>query len=348
MRRFKHAVSITLVFLCCAASIYLGTSGASADDRPRIRRAIERLGDLRFMPSRPAPASELADETPESEAPDAPEVDPYKGFEQWCEPLNPTPCTSDDQCALARDGRPRRCIKPWWTARGETLKVCAGKWPTKHEQKWRKDRLAAIVDHVCGRGCDEDQLAAFLGIVAARESSWRPWKSHRLNGDVRANRDAWADQRARYTGNPHYAARDRWQGYGMFGQNSPLGVHFWDPMAPPEVLCREVESVSVYLERARGAARKQEFLGIDPTWATVHAAVAGGKIRPSAKSIENFRKVAARVGLRGDDPVTPRSFGRGLRDDVRLRRLDADLLRTSLDARFGAVFRARSVDHLER
>lgn len=341
MRRLKSLLTITLAIGSVVVFVHLLSSIAYALDPPQLRRVTYRFGELRFEPPTPVEpriSVPALDNTP------TPHVDPYDGFAKWCEPLHPTACTRDEECSRGRDGRARRCIKPWWTAPGEKLKVCAGSWPTRHEQKWRKARLAAIVEHICGRGCDESDLTAFLGIVAERESSWRPWKSHRLNGDVKANRETWSSKRSLYTENPHYAQRDRWQGYGLFGQNSPLFVYLWDPQAPPEVLCREVEAVSTYLERARTSARKQADLGIDPTWATVHAAVAGGKIRPSERSIEAFARVAARAGLDGNARVTPRSFGRGFGDDVRLRRIGADVLRTSLDARFGAVFRARSND----
>jgi hypothetical protein len=260
-------------------------------------------------------------------------ADGYAGASSWCEGFVASACTSDDEChVLSRPhGRSLRCVRPYWAKKGDDTKVCASKWPSRREQAWRQQRLTAIVDSLCRGRCNAKELAAFLGVVAVRESTWRPWKAHRLNGDVRANRETWAQMAKKYAGNPYYRDRERWQGYGLFGENSPLFVYLWDPMAPPEVLCREVEAVVTYVERARIAARKQHNLGLRPTWATVHAALAAGEVRPRPETLARFRKQAARVGLNADRAVDERSFGRPLGTTVAARRLAAEILRARVD-----------------
>jgi len=132
---------------------------------------------------------------------------------------------------------------------------------------------------------------------------------------------------------PHYDDRERWQGYGLFGQNAALFVHHWDPAAPPEALCREVEAVATYLAKARVALRKQQDLGVPTTWASVHAALAAGEVRPSSATLDRFRKQARkqRSSLDVDARISERSLGRGLGRDVLARRLAAEILRGRLD-----------------
>jgi len=273
------------------------------------------------------------------------ELEPYEGWNTWCERVVPAPCRTANDCAPAPDGRAQRCVTPYWAnkklPKAERPKVCASRWPGRHEQQWRRARLETIVAHVCRRpGCDPVELAAFVGTVAARESTWRPWKAHRLNGDLRANRTAWGRLAGKYRGNPHYRDRDRWQGLGDKGQNAALYVFLSDPQAPPEILCREVESTDTYLARARIAVNKQADLGLRPTWASVHAALATGNIRPSAAAVERFRPQARKAGIDPDERVSARDFGDRLGADVPSRRLAAEILRARVDARFGDRFEA--------
>ncbi len=267
-------------------------------------------------------------------------ADPYAGYQSWCEAPVPPPCRTDDDCRSLPSvaGRAQRCVRPWWS-RTAGDRVCASPWPGRREQAWRRARIEQVAKEISfsrnssgARGNARD-LAAFLVLVAGRESSLRPWKAHRLNGDVRANRTAWARMHERYRDSPHYDDRERWQGYGLFGQNSPLFVHHWDPAAPPEVLCREVEAVATYLAKARIALRKQADLGITPTWASVHAALAAGEVRPSKKTLDRFRNLARKRApdLDVDARISERSLGRSFGDDVLARRLFAELLRARLD-----------------
>jgi hypothetical protein len=264
-------------------------------------------------------------------------LEPYAGWRQWCESPIPQPCRADADCGPTPDGGEQRCVVPYWASTkvpvDEREHVCAAPFPRRSQQHRRAQRLAEVIAHVCKGSCNATDLTAFVSTVAARESTWRPWKAHRLNGDQKANRLAWERLEARYAGSRHYAQQWRWHGYGLFGQNSPLYVYLWDPKAPPEVLCRDIEATDTYLARARIVARKQHDLGVAPTWATVHAALATGNTRPPASAVERFRRQAKRQGLDADRRVTDDDFGRPLGTDVLSRRLAAELLRLRLDRR---------------
>jgi len=344
-------LSVLLVLCACACG------QARADDELRMSTAFAQV-QRQATPLPSAAVGGAQDRRP------APRVqhsrDGYEDAKSWCEPPVLRSCTTQADCddVVLPNGRTAKCARPYW-AKDEHTKVCAAKWPSRREREWREARLREIVSEICsGARCRPGELGSFLSLVAMRESTLRPWKAHRLNGDVRANREAWTLKAKRYGhehliekkkirgkgheriagvklrrgGNRYYADEQRWQGYGFFGQNSPLFVYLWDPAAPPEVLCREVEAVATYTERARVAATKQKNLGITPTWATVHAALAAGEVRPSLGAIERFRKQAKRVELDPDARVTPESFGRSLGSTVPARRLAAELLRVRIDA----------------
>lgn len=350
---------VVVALLCIATSLLIRVAFASSPS-PRLERWVSSIA---------LPQPELAEIRTDRPKPTR-RVESYAGYERWCEAVEPKPCRTAKDCGPAPDGRAQGCVEPWWASKhnrdlpaDERERVCASAWPGRGQQKWRRARLEAVVEHVCRRpGCDPKTLSAALGIVASRESTWRPWKAHRLGGDVRANRSAFVLKAKRYGheqvlerrkirgqtrevaidvalrrgGNRHYRDQSRWQGYGLFGQNSPLFVYLWDPAAPPEILCREVESIDTYLERARIAARKQSSLGVRPTWASVAAALGTGDVVPTAAAIERFRKPATRAGIDADAPVSARDFGEPLGADVPSRRLAAEILRSRIDARLGS------------
>jgi len=150
-----------------------------------------------------------------------------------------------------------------------------------------------------------------------RESTVRTWKRHRLDMDVRANREAWARNGPRYADNPHYPDRARWEhGLGLYGQISTRSWN-WDPMAPPEVLCRVVEGTETYLRIARRAWRKlrngvdcdrdgvREWHGSSddgPTWYDIHEAASRGKLCAKPRGFHRFVQRARNVDL---DPLRP-------------------------------------------
>jgi hypothetical protein len=254
--------------------------------------------------------------------------DPYEGWDRWCEGPT-TPCSRDADCAPDRTGRARKCIRPWWS---KDERVCAIPFAARGEVAATKAKVRRIVDGQCGSGCNAEKLWKFVSIVAARESSWRTWKQHRLDPDVRAAKHTWSKYAALYADNPHRAARQRWQGWGLLGQQSPTFAMLWDvDGAPPEVLCRPVVAVATYLSMARRAWRKQADLGIAPTWNTVHAAVSLGKVRPTEDALAGFRRQAERVGLDPDERIGLRQLGQVLGASPEARNataalLDADLL----------------------
>lgn len=239
---------------------------------------------LRIELDRPAPAPQ---------PPDA-----YATWRSWCEgPADP--CTKDSDCDADRTGRKRRCVRPYWS---KTEKVCSIPHARRGELELRKAEARMVVDAQCGRRCDEERLWAFVALVAGRESTWRTWKHHRLNPDVRASATSWARAKAKVAGNKHYAEQHRWQGWGLLGQQSGTFSWRWDPAAPPEILCRAPVAISTYLSCARSSFTKQRSLGITPTWESIHWACSGGQVRPPGPS-EDFRRRAVSVGLDPTEPI---------------------------------------------
>lgn len=329
---------LRLQLLSAVALVLVGLGAATmAAPEPSV------AADAEAPPQEPAPAPMMA--APHVEAPEpqvvevVEEVDPYAGWQSWCEPLDyETKCENHDDCAdIAHVGtRSLRCVHPWWAKWDRDYKVCAPGEVMRSERVWRDARLRELVGRLyfdeaehcpdwswtalgkekpdgrvpfprafrrtwangkatweqhwrcTQRTAPAEKLAAFLGVVYGRETSRRPWKRHRLNPDVNANRDAWVSQAGAYgwevellcangkkkckkkdrvianynpteSGeyNPHYGDRWRWQyGLGGYGKNSALGAQDWDPMAPPEVLCLEVPGTEAYLRDARTAIRK--------------------------------------------------------------------------------------------
>lgn len=149
--------------------------------------------------------------------------------------------------------------------------------------------------------CQPDKLQKLLALVAARESTWNNNTSHELNFDIKANQASYAKARRKgwYEDNPHFNNGERWQrGYGWYGFNASLHVFYWDRAAPPEILCRPVESTEIYLRKARGSFRKlwakygdsnertykldtgEEVKVKGVTWYDIHRAASTGKLEP--------------------------------------------------------------------
>lgn len=330
----NRRILVVVAILCIVTSLLIRVACVAS-----ASSGIERWT---LAPELPTRARELPERRRPSARPFSRKPDPYAGWDRLCEPVVAPPCSVDSDCSRSPDGRPQRCVVPWWADKpvpvAEREHVCAAPSPGAAERRWRKSRLDAVVEHVCRGGCSKRELGAFLALVAQRESTWRPWKIHRLNEDLRANRRAWARIAPKYSGNPHHRDPSRWQGMGLFGSNAALFAFLWDPAAPPEVLCREIESIDTYLARARIAARKQASLGLAPTWATVHGALATGDIRPTEGSLERFRGPARRAGIDPDARVSAGDFGQPLGQDVASRRLAAEILRGRIDLRLGHHF----------
>ncbi len=238
----------------------------------------------------------------------------------WCEPLDQPFCQTTSDCS---DGA--RCVTPWWAATGTETKVCARPMPTRAEKRWRSARLRVYVDHVCRRadGCEPNDLHAYLRVLVLRESTWRPWKRHRLTADLEAAASAWAQFRENFIGNPAAVDPDRWaSGVGPLGQIPARWLPRWDSMAAPEALCGDVEPYEAHMRAARYQVSKiangvecegRQFAGTarggGPSWYDV-SRVNSGKLCPgSAGHQEAFAGRARRVGLDPWAPVTQRDLG---------------------------------------
>ena len=204
------------------------------------------------------------------------------------------------------------------------------------EQGWECQREAA----------QANKLADFLWLVYYRETTGRPWKRHKLSPDLHANQLSWSrDRMARRYGwkvetskrgnvegftriahdaNEHYTQEHRWRaGLGPYGMNAAGWTATWDPHAPPEILCREVESTEAYLRRARQVWRKLKG-GVDcnrdgdvdyqrePTLGLIHRGASGGRICPRGGEVtlkDGFLRRMKRMGLNPDKPVLLSFFG---------------------------------------
>ncbi len=266
-------------------------------------------------PSLDAFALSLPPPPPNTTAPTR-RLDPRVG---WCEPIDLPLCREHSDCAADS-----HCVRPWW-AETDEAKVCARRNPDRDERRWRSDRLRVFVDHVCRRaaGCEPNDMHAYLRVLALRESTWRPYKRHRLNPDLEANAEAWAESGERFAGNP---AQDpaRWStGLGYYGQIPALALPLWDRLAPPETLCGEVESSEVHLRAARSAVRKirrgvdcdkdgeRDFFGTacvdgepcEPSWYDASRVNSGSLCPGDREHRERFEKRARSVGLDAWAPV---------------------------------------------
>lgn len=226
----------------------------------------------------------------------------------------------------------------WSRREGSFAYHCAPPWLNRTQQKKQRVSQAIIIENLCHppgwwselqrnhpdhdpdkqcwrlkggskalRACREHhycnpvKLAKLTALVAARESTWDNETTHESNFDVEANQNAYykAKKRGWYEGSPHFYDVQRWQqGYGWYGMNAALHTYIWDKHAPPEVLCRQVESTEVYLRKARGSFKKlwsrykddvertykladgTEVQVKGVTWYDIHRAASSGKLDP--------------------------------------------------------------------
>lgn len=256
----------------------------------------------------------------------------WSEWSEWCEPAEVRSCETDDDCA-AND----RCITPWWARKnGEDVQQCIAKWPSLTERSYQRERLRTVVNLMCSRGdgCDPARLHEFLSLIAVRESTWRPYKRHRLNADVVAARGARERRRRVYTENLHFDQDERWaSALGLYGQNPAIFVDAWHRSAPPEVLCREVESTAAYLERARRAVRGFRRRGLSPTLCDVHRAVSGGKLEKCDGDEGSFARRARQHDIDPNAPVDEASFGAPPPTEIGARLAWADAVRSAVEAK---------------
>lgn len=256
----------------------------------------------------------------------------WSDWSEWCESPEIRSCQSDDDCASTD-----RCVAPWWADKNQDdARQCVARWPTLAERSWQRDRLRTVVDLMCsrGEGCEPARLHEFLSIVALRESTWRPYKRHRLDADVTAARGARERRRRVYGENLHFGQADRWaSALGLYGQNPAIFVDAWDRTAPPEVLCREVESTAAYLERARRAVRGFRRRGMQPTLCDVHHAVSGGRLEKCQGQDGSFARRARKHGIDPDATVDESAFGEAPPEEIGARLAWADAVRSAVEAK---------------
>ena len=339
--------------------------------------AVPQAPRERPAPSLPTPPTVVPD-APEAATPPEEASNPYEGWSTWCDQEWDWACEDDGDCAGMTDpvGHPLFCGRPRWARGNEdvTAKVCRPGAFGLSRRRSEKKRLRVFVDAVChppdwyepgtecwqykwkkareckqANWCDPDKLAAFLGLIALRESTWKPYVRHHLNPDIHANETAWGNRdedygwdiaideygniasakRLRPDANDHYPEMGRWStGVGWYGQNAPIYVQEWDVEAPPEILCREVEASESYLRVTRRVWKKvrsgldcdqdgeREFFGSAtlngepwPSLADVHQGASGGKICPRANFHERFVRRAKRAKLNAYEPIMLEQLG---------------------------------------
>lgn len=300
------------------------------------------------------PAQAVAVKPKENRLQESKTWDPYENVEQRCE-AELSECQEDKDCkaVVHPSGKKLKCVKPYWG----TQKVCSPGWSNRIERAWRKDRLAIIVEELSG----PPELSKFLWTIYSRETTGRPWKRHRLNGDIRFAHSQWYKQHRRYgwavaknkknelawvkpckelpqgeredrsvtkcrftEPSPFFKQRHRWEyGLGPYGQTAALWTATWDPQAPPEILCGEVEATETYLRGARRAWKKLrggitcngQLYRPEPTWEDLHRAVSGGKLCPGKKGSPDFRRRARYWKLNPDQRVTLKMLGQPMKRD---------------------------------
>lgn len=340
MRTFVDWFAV--VFVLCLAACYVL--------RPPVLPVLaHETADEAPRPGWPTSVIPLA--TPE---PSAPVNLPH---ESWCEPIEPRVCMTSADCPTAPDGTPMKCVPQWYAPvhPGMAVRnVCAVGYPTRSVREWREKRLRVLVDELCrvSDGCDPEALHDYLAVLILRESTWRPYKVHRLGGDLAANARAWERYAKLYEGNPAAREPERWSaGRGYFGANAAALLHVWDPLAIPETLCGEVESVIVHLRTARkrwhlldGGVKDCEPDGLlhhgtshdgDPSWYDVSLANSGSEACPATEGHplavrEGFVKRAKARGLDAYATVTLEMLGRGIMHDEQAA--FAAMVRRKMDA----------------
>ena len=325
---------------------------------PACMDATASATEIVSLPKVPAEAFAIPLEEPPKPVVVQVPWNPYAEAHKLCEP--PTAfCETSKDCkkVFHPSGKKLKCIKRHKAYGGG--KVCSPGWSNRAERKWRRDRLKYFVSEANFDGKTSrraETLSKFLWVVYARETTGRPWKRHRLNGDIRFAKTSWYRQQRRYgwavgkdkhgeiswmtpcsklpvlkdesrkttkcrerEPSKYFGNRTRWTyGLGPYGQNAALWTATWDPQAPPEILCGEVESTETYLRGARRSWKKLRG-GIrcgskryqpEVTWEILHRAIAGGKLCPAKKPSEGFRRRARRYGLDPDQKVTLTMLGK--------------------------------------
>jgi hypothetical protein len=187
-------------------------------------------------------------------------------------------------------------------ATSSTVALCEEKgsrrpFPTEEERNQTKQ----IINDVCRAMGVDTQSCKYFHIVSERESSYRYWVRHRLQGDRDSALAAYVRlssvygweikwpykyreegdttkmvySPARSNPNPYYQDVDRWLtgGLGLGGLNIAYHLAKIDPQAPPEILCDPVLNVMVQVTIARIAVSQYGA----SNWYEVQA-IYGGRI----------------------------------------------------------------------
>jgi len=144
MRFFNKTILWSVIVLATILLTVVAATNVGEDERMDVTRSAVDLSAMEQVSMTVTPPRE---EDPERirETVDVPS--PYKGWKNWCEPVDyETVCKTDSDCAGIEHAaqRPLRCVKPWWS-KSEDLKICAPGFSGRVERRWRYARLREIV-----------------------------------------------------------------------------------------------------------------------------------------------------------------------------------------------------------
>ncbi len=308
--RVHHVAILTF------ATLLLGACGGDdLDDAPRETSDEAELERLEVAEAgERASAALLDDDDDEGQAASEPEEVPESEAEAEAAEAAEQE-VADDEIAEALAFNFRQCVHDK-----------DGRRPELRRERQRETKR--LIEHVTKRLKTSAGFRNLLMLVALREASYQQGLVHQLNADLVSSRAAWRRVSGRYEGNPWADDPEVWQTYGLFGMNSNFFTMLWDKQADPRVLCDAIVDIVVYRRAAIRAVKKLNgdircknskgehytFNG-EPTWATIHRAVNGGKLCPSKKvdQASMMRKYfdarARKVGLDPDERVTLKMLG---------------------------------------
>lgn len=166
-------------------------------------------------------------------------------------------------------------------------------WPDAEARAAVKAEIRDVVAELGG----SPRLAAYLIVVAARESSLRPGVIH--VGDSGLAAAAYRRLRARHiaTGHPFARRPDVWLSYGLFGMNSNYHAASVDD---PRQLCTTRGAVTAYVLAARSVTRRMRRCVSEPTFGDLHRALQRGKLCPDGRRPGLARHIAGAPIRPGD------------------------------------------------
>ena len=243
-------------------------------------------------------------------------------------------------------------------------------YPTSAERKATKKLIRLTCDAL---GVDRNTCKYFT-MVSLRESSYRWWVRHKMNGDAAAAVRAWMDASLTYgwdvlwsypaqkredltaitmtarrgDANPYFPDVERWMtgGLGLGGVNVGYHLSKFDKTAPPEILCDPIINVIVQVTLARSAVDRYGASNLYEV-----QAVYAGRTYYNRKG--RARPLSCATGcpseIRGDEPKYAKQRARARHGDGMMRkRCQAFGIDCLTKPNLGRALRGRDVTPADR